>query len=298
MNYHQALKYLIVLAIFAVCYGKMHAQEMEKKDAIIIIKDNGNLTFPEWTEEGTEIFYQSDQNGNWDIYSYNFKNKTVKQITFSKEDEQHPAWWHKHNSVAFDSKKNGISFLYYYDFKKSKVFPLFNRNISCRQPSFDPNGRLVAFSGYDRETEQWQLFTYDFVYDNLNRLSIEKRQVMFPVFSPKGNKLLYQPIVNKEDTVADIKMVNWYGKPLVDFNKKALLKVNFSPDDWRIFYIKVTGKGCQLKSMRKDGTSIVDITEIYPEICCPAVSPDNTKLAVSIKANGKFKIYVFDISEY
>ncbi len=297
MKYRNFVLFITILQL-TLFNGMLPAQTLTIDDAVLKIESKGNLTFPEWSEDGTEIFYQSDQNGNYDIYSFNLKNKTVKRITFSKNDEQHPAWWYKHNAVAFESKKNGISFLFYYDFKKKRVFQLFNRNISCRQPSFDPNGRLVAFSGYDRETMQWQLFTYDFVYDNLNRLSEGKKIAAFPLFSPKGNKLLYQPLAAPGDTVAEIKMVNWYGKPLHAYEQKALLKVNFSPDEWRIYYVDTVEGGCQLKSMRKDGTSVMNISAVYPGIRCPAVSPGNDKLAVSIKNGDKFKIYIFDISTF
>ncbi len=288
-----------IIPVLALFYPNgSTAQTLKTANALQKIVSNGNLTNAVWNEDGTGIFYQSDENGNSDIFFYNSKTKKSSQITFSKTDEKNPAWWFEHHAVAFESKKEGVSYLFYYDMKKDTVLPLFKRNISCRQPSFDPNGRLVAFSGYDRETERWQLFTYDFVYDNLNRLTGGKQTVVFPVFSPKGNKIIYQPLTTGTDTVAPLTMVNWYGKPLYGFKQKALLKVDFTPDDWRIYFVDVSNSGCQLKSMRKDGTSIINITDIYPAICCPAISPDNTKLAVSIKTKDKFAIYIFDITGF
>ena len=92
-------------------------------------------------------------------------------------------------------------------------------------------------------------------------------------------------------------MINWYGKKVLDFDENAVLKTVFTPDEWRIYFVETVKGGCRLKSMRKDGSSIVDVSAIYPAICCPSFSPDKTKLAVAIKTGNKYEIYIFKLEQ-
>ncbi len=284
-----------ILCLFILTAGGVAAQEYSTDKAIFHLKSSGDLLSPAWSEDGNILFYQSNEKGNWDIFAYDFVTHSTVQITDSPLDEQHPVWWTNHHGIAFDSYHDGEPVLLFYRWDKRTISPLFRRNISCRQPSFDPEGRLVTFSGYDRETLQWQIFSYDFVYDNLNRLTKNRQPSVFPFFSPKGNKIIYQTVSNPADSLGNLQMINWYGDSLRSFDKKVFLKVCFSPDDWRIFYVTLDKKRSQLQSMRKDGTAVYPITEHYQGICCPAFSPDGKKLTVSIRRNGKYELFVFQV---
>ncbi len=273
-------------------------QEYKTGDAVLILSDkNADLTFPAWSEDGNLIFYQTDKNGNRDIYAYDLKADSTMDVATTKYDEQHPVWWPGHNGVVYDKTVDGMPFLFYYRFDKKTTAPLFNRTIKCKQPSFDPDGRLVAFSGYDRETNRWQIFTYDFIYDNLNRLTKGKQTALFPVFSPKGNKLLYQTQQYATDTTGTLFLINWYGQPLKEYETAPLLKATFTPNEWRIIYVSGNKEGCRLESMRKDGSSVYILTERFKKMCCPAFSPDGKKLAVSIKQGDRYEIYIFNTKE-
>ncbi len=285
-----------VFVLVAMIIGiSLIAQDFTINKALYHISDIGNLLYPAWSEDGSYIMYQSDKTGNWDIFAFKLSDSSVISIANSQADEQHPVWWPKHNAIAFDSYKTGKPYIFYYDMTKREVRQLFNRNISCMQPSFDSDGGLVCFSAFDRDEGNWQVFSYDFVYDNLNRLTTGNGQVVFPVFSYDGDIIVYQTIVHSNDTVANLQMINWYGKKLFNFNKSVDLKVNFSPDDWRIIYTISFKGGHQLQSMRKDGTSVYRLTKSFREVCCPAFSNDGKRLAVSIMQHGKYDIYIFAV---
>ncbi len=292
-------KWLSIFGFIIFFHTVTTAQQYNPDKASFSVSDNAaDLLFPAWSENGNLLFYQTNKNGNWDIYAYNLLTDSTFAVAATKADEQHPAWWTEHNAVAFDKTVDGIPGIFCYRFDKKAVYPLFNRNIKCKQPSFDPKGRLVAFSGFDRETERWQVFTYDFIYDNLNRLTRQYNIACFPVFSPKGNKLLYQTKHGINDTTGALHLINWYGQPVKNYDTKPLLKTTFTPDEWRIVYstVKEENKAC-LKSMRKDGTSVFDLSGCDENICCPAFSPDGKKLAVSIMHNGHYRIFVFDVTD-
>jgi len=262
----------------------------------VAINDNtpqlfsGNQFFPSWSANG-RIVFQSDKKGNKDIYLFNPVTDSTVAITAGPGEEQHPVWIPDKEAVVYDTGIGKNSRLFQLDIKTGKLHLLLRRKIACREASFTPSRHLVVFSGFDDRTQHWQIFSYDFVYDNLNRLTSENGNCSFPVFSPDGKIIAYT--LRTDDGRTKLKTINWYGEEMKDITSNVQGRACWTPDSWRLLYISKVGNRYIISSIRNDGTHKTELFSSRHPLCCPALSANGKKLIFSMKSNNRFRIMTF-----
>ena len=137
-----------------------------------ISRNPGDDVSPAWSPDSKKLVYQSNRNGNQDIFMYDLEMDSTIQLTFSFQNEQHPEWHPDGNAIVFDAGDDTMQYLYKISLKTLQISPLFDRQIVCKQPVMASDGRMVYFLGYDAPHENWELFSYHFIYDNLNQLTL------------------------------------------------------------------------------------------------------------------------------
>jgi len=82
------------------------AQRIEIDSAQRITMPGSDELFPAWSSDSRQIAFQSNQNGNNNLFIYDLKQDTIRQITSGKADKQHPVFIPNSNDIAFDSQVN------------------------------------------------------------------------------------------------------------------------------------------------------------------------------------------------
>ncbi len=277
--------YLMIFSLL-LSSGNLGAQVSSLKSSAFKIVLSGNQQFASMSVDG-RIVFQSDYGGNENIYLYSPVTDSTIQITSGSVDEQHPVWLPHKNTIVFDVGSGNNVRLYYFNLKTGKKKQVIQRDIACREASFTPSRHLVVFSGFDDRTQRWQIFTYDFVYDNLNRLTSENGNCNFPVFSPDGKTIAY---LVRTGEGSKLKTISWYGKQMNVIASRVQGKVCWTPDNWRLLYISKTGKYFVIFSIRNDGTHKEVLFSSQHPFCCPTLSSDGRKLVLSMKKNNKFQL--------
>lgn len=249
---------------------------------------SGNQMFPSWSGDG-EMVFQSGKKGRQNIFLYNPAKDTVVALTTDSSNEQHPVWVPGKEAVVYDADRSNGFRLYYLNLKTGKERSLIPRKIASREASFTPSRHLVVFSGFDDRSQKWQIFSYDFVYDNLNRLTNENGDCSFPVFSPDGKKIAY--LVRNDDGRTKLKIINWYGELLKTVKEDVRGRISWSVDGWRILFVSGKGKTFSILSIRNDGSHEEKIFTSPHPLCCPAVEPFDKKLTFSMKDEKSFHIF-------
>ena len=292
MNKNRILLSLYILLSFISLFSfkNMKSQTYNQLKSDIPIK--GNQLYPSWKGNGKFLVFQTDSSGNWDIAVWDIDNKLIKIVANSIYPEQHPQWVPGKNTIVYDLTKNFEPQLYETNLLNGKSTRVFNRKIKAKQPSFSSTRQLIVFSGKTDFDNYWKIYSYDLNYDNLNLLISAKGNATFPLFSPKGNRIVFlqQSPLRKQFFMTS----NWYGREKTNLHT-GRGKPAWSSDGWRIFYADKNGLNWSVYSVREDGTGIREIYTSSNALKCPAPSPNGKFLAFSEKINNIWKIKIIQI---
>ena len=287
-----------VTILFLLLFRLVTAQPFTIDSTCQTISSPGDDLFPKWSENGNQLLFQSNQNGNWDIFLYDFSKDTLLQITHDQTNEQHPEWFPKENKIVFDSDREGLHYLYKMDLETEITNFLFKRNIECRQASFPPTKRMVYFSGFYRKTERWAIYSYDFVSDNLNHLTNLNGNCSMPIVSPNGKQILFSRTI-KAFPFEQLSILNWYGNLEVELVSLWATDPAWSPSGLKIYFVsgeeEMQG---EVYSVWKDGSHLERLTNDQLKVRTPAISPDGKKMALSVLRENEYDIFIISLDEY
>jgi len=289
---------ILLFFLFLFFYSASPAQPFVIDSGMNITRSPGNDLFPKWSPDGTRLLFQTDRNGNWDVYVYDLLSDTSVQLTFSPANEQHPVWYDKGRKIVFDSDKGNESRLYVMDIATKQIKLLFNRDIQGRQPAFANHDNLVFFSGFDKQKKTWEIYSYEFYYQNLNELYGNKGSCTFPAVSSKGDRIVFL-FTGRGETKSKLLMINWYGNVISQFDESGFLDPDFAKGGNLIYFVsKKDNPQGEVYSMHKDGSHIERLTNDEYTVRCPQLSPDGSKIALSVETGNGFDIFIVPFDEY
>jgi TolB protein len=288
------LSVLLLLVNFSFGYSQIIAIDT----SLNISKNPGDDVSPAWSPDSKKIVYQSDRNGNWDIFMYNLDMDSTIQLTFSLQNEQHPVWHPNGNVVVFDAGDDTMQYLYRIGLKTLKISPLFDRQIICKQPVMANDGRMVYFLGYDAQHENWELFSYHLIYDNLNQLTYLKEDGLFLDLSPDGKSVCYAYDAFMYP-YQRFQIFNWYGNELQSFEDYNIRHATWHPDGLKMYFISdMDHLEGELYSIWKDGTHLIRLTDDNYKMNHLSISPDGKSLACSVLNNGNYEIMIIPLESF
>jgi len=64
-------------------------------------------SFPAWSPDGTEISFDSDRDGNWEIYVMASDGSDLRRLTNDPADDWITSWSPDGSQIVFESKRDG-----------------------------------------------------------------------------------------------------------------------------------------------------------------------------------------------
>ncbi len=253
--------------------------------------------YPQWSSDGERVMYQSVNNNKSTICIYQLEEDTV--LVFSNENYNfnNPTWHPDGDKIVFDSDKSGTEYLYIFDLTTNTVKPLFSRKIRCSNASFSTSSRQVYFTGYDELNDCWEIYSYDFVYDNLNKLTNYKLGCNNPQISNNGKLIAYCK-ENPFKGTKNIDVIIWYGEPVISFNNFGANSPTWNNTGFKLYFTsEMDNKYGELYSIWKDGTHLERLTNDTIKMQNPSISPNGTKMAISVLANNNWDIMIINIAD-
>jgi len=298
LYYRLKIPFFYFMLLFSLISGIMPAQPFVIDSGLNITHSQGNNLFVKWSPDGQKIVYQSDRNGNWDIFLYDIKSDSTFQLTSSQDNEQHPVWYGDGQKIVFDSDKNNTNKLYILDRTTGQEKLLINRDIRCREAVFSQNDEIVFFSGFDVQEKKWEIYSYEFFYNNLNLLNDNEGFNRLSSVSPQGDDVLILA-ADHEGAKSKMIMINWYGNILKVFNDHDFIDPVFGINGLKIYFIStIDDRYGEVYSFWKDGSHLQRLTDDSYQVRCPALSPDGTKITLSVKIDNTFDIFLIPLEEY
>ena len=140
-------KKLIHLILFYSLSAVSCSEEREQfSNAYNLTNSSYEERYPTWSSDGTKIFYEAYQNDNWDIYSIQLDNKSIKKLTDYPSNERYPALSPNNEQIVFQSDHEGEVDLYILQIVSGKLFRLTDIIGVEMYPHWSPDGQQIVFN--------------------------------------------------------------------------------------------------------------------------------------------------------
>ena len=121
-------------------------------DQVLLTKHDAGDQRPRWSPDGTKILFESNRDGDWEIFVMDADGENLKQLTDNDETDRNAEW--SKSSIVFESKRDGNWEIYGMELDGNNQTNLTNDPGKDANPLLSPNGQKVLFeSRRDKNTE-------------------------------------------------------------------------------------------------------------------------------------------------
>jgi Tol biopolymer transport system component len=220
-----------------------------------------------WSPDGYSLAFVSRSSGQDKLFLVRFKNgKIYKKLKFDLDGIVSPSWSPSGDEIVFVGLKDGESDLYVYNLDSKELFRITHDSFEEAEPSWSPDGKLIAFSSDRPTTAQAQetdtarnLFTYHTLNHNLFVWNKETNKIAAltydwakntsPSWSPDGRRICFVSNRNGIDNlyILDIDSLRSYPitnvltacfSPSWSKNGDKIAFSSFNKGGWDIFVLK------------------------------------------------------------
>ena len=275
-----------------------------------LTKGEYNNAFPCFSPDDQRIVFQSDRDGNWNIYLMNFDGSREVRLTNNLAQDEMPVFSSKDNIIAFTSTRDDTS-------KKSRVeksrniflMDLENGNVA-REISHEADDWYPALSNSryelafvserdDQRDVPFQERFSDIYLKNIRkstliRLTQNEADDGSPAFSSDGKWLIF---TSNRDGNFQIYKMDTRGmavEKLTELNGNCGAP-HFSHDGRKITFFADIFGNYDIFMMDYNGENIIQLTNHPAQDAYPSFSSDKRKIVFHSNRSGKYQIYWIDL---
>jgi Tol biopolymer transport system component/DNA-binding winged helix-turn-helix (wHTH) protein len=244
--------------------------------------NNGSLG---WSPDSSKLIYQSDQDGNWEIYTISVDGE-LDQLTDDAADDIAPDWSPDGNRIAFSSNRHGDQHIYVMNADGSALTQITNSTAEDTEPAWAPDGKRIAFTSV-RDGNQ-EIYVMNADGSNPRRLTNNPAVESTPRWSVDGRILF----TSNRDGQADIYVMDDEGRNVTRLTTMGATRAAWSPDGKKVTFVsrspEVIGGAhwLQVFVIHADGSSLEMITRSSNSIFVPKWSADGRTITFVIEYHG------------
>jgi Tol biopolymer transport system component len=245
---------------------------------------------PTWSPDGSQIAFESDLDGDWEIYSINVNGSGQIQHTYNNVVDGAPSWANIPSAgwrIAFHSDRDGGDFDVYLmtdSITSNYVIRLTDHPANDRHPEISSDGTHIAFSSY-REGAGADIYVARLALDTMDDRNVQLVDMVNlttalggdsikPTWSPDNTRILFE---NRQGNNADIYVVNADGSGGIQ--NLTVHEANDGHPDWLADQSKIVFQSdrdgpLSIYIMNTDGSNPTRLISHAPaNVVYPALSP-------------------------
>lgn len=269
-----------------------------------------NNAFPCFSPDDRRIAFQSDRDGNWEIYLMDVDGAQAVRLTNNEAQDEMPVFGTDNNIVAFTSTRDDSVHqgrldktrdIYVMDIAAGNAAPIEKYEADDWYPALVGKGdRLVFVSERDDRREvpfhdRWSdIYIQDLEKATVLRLTQNEADDGSPSVVSSGKWMLF---TSNRTGSFQIYRMNLKGNMVeqLTFMKGNCGAPHFSHDGKMITFFADVAGNFEIYLMDHTGTNIVQLTNNPAQDSYPSFSPDKRKIIFQSNRAGKYQIYWIDL---
>ena len=187
----------MTLQLLLLLMGLLMGGSLPGNDAFALGEDSGGVKLPEripelpgWVKALLgKIVFQSDRDGDWEIYAMNVDGSNVIQLTHNSASDGYPVWSPNGKQIAFESNRDGNFEIYVMNADGSEQRRLTEHPTNETNPAWSPDGQRIAFDS-DR-TSNREIYVMNVDGSGVKALTKGLGKNILPAWSPDGTRMAY-----------------------------------------------------------------------------------------------------------
>jgi TolB protein len=222
------------------------------------------------------IAFQSDRDGNREIYSMNPEGSDPRRLTNDPALDSSPVYSPDGTKIAFVSDREDGYQIWVMNADGSNPARITDA-CGALTPAWSPDGTRIAFTEFCND----DVYVVDADGTDMVGLATTSDFERFPSWSPDGSTIAYNRFNGSDD---DVWAMDADGANQVDLTNDPAVELHpdWSPDGTRIVYAKQVADGLDLFVMNADGSSPTNLTDSPEQESWPVWSPDANRIAFAV----------------
>ncbi len=284
---------------------------------IKLISTESNEAFGTFSATGDKVVYQSDQNGNWDIFEYDIASTNITQLISSPAHEENPvlspdgkeiiytSTVEDHRDVDYNQKLRDI---FVKDLETGRERNLTTNGSNDWRPRYSADGKLIVFVSERNDLRNvpfYELHGDIFLMERdgkfqraLTKNAQNNGGACLANGSTEENGVIY--FDSNRSGAYEIYKTDMKGVKTsqITFNANSNdVSPDVSPRGDKITFFSDRDGNYEIYMMNNDGSAIQRLTSNVSDDLNPVFSPDGTRIIFHSNRSGNFDIYMLDLTK-
>jgi hypothetical protein len=245
---------------------------------------------PSWSPDGKHLVFESDRDGNLDIFIVAVDGGEPVNITRHPKRDRSVAWSPDGTKIAFESNRSGIGDIFLMNPDGSGLVNLTRGQAQSILPSWSADGKRIVFCSSRGDGVVQNIYIMDADGSNPRLLFHHPTAVYQPTFSPDGRKIAYMG--GGEIWLVDAETGEGIERLTSKQVYRSAQKPVWSPDGTKIaFHAQQTGTR-DIFIISLDTRRVSRLTADEYDNTLPAWSPDGEWIAYVSKRGDHSNLFI------
>lgn len=257
--------------------------------------------YASYSPDGSQIIFESNRDGNWEIYRMNIDGSDQQRLTSNTHDDRRPSWHPSGNQIVFESVRGGKNGIYQMNLSDLSIDKVNTPELEGELifPRYAPDGNRIAV-GQSMSSDKSRILIIDTSGKVLVTIADYGFRSTFPRWSSEGESILFfsrHETNNKDDELYIINLLDKSKKRLTNWPKHNFCPV-WSKDNKKIAFVQsMEDTRPEIFVMNTDGSQQTRITNNQDGDTLPDWSPDGKSLIITGYRDGNYEICLLGINK-
>ncbi len=223
----------------------------------------GSSSYPQPSPDGRWIVFQSDRDGDFEIYIANRLGGQLRQLTHNSVWDRLPAWSPDGEWIVYssDSREDQTFDLYRMRPTGEERQPVFSDGWRNSHARYSPTGSSIVFTAGERvrDASSWELRLLDLESRTSTLLTANDIRDASPAFSPDGGRILFVTTIDGARALASMNLQGG-DRAVVYTGPGNVWAASYSPDGQFLVVTATLDGEDQLFLMDAAGGNVQQIT--------------------------------------